>query len=164
MLTGEGVWETVSNHPKFMEEEEPFKIGVRSFIESLPDILAEMLSTNATRLSVAHSRLLVLRAYCDRDVVKDIIAAIPDGLLSLSARNKRRVLEGARLKGILELNQQYLEDYVTNHTGPTYDSSYMLGHQIALKGTARDLYVDGQLTIGGILEHQPLLLLTHIFQ
>jgi hypothetical protein len=156
MLTSESIWAKLMNDPGIATQPESVREVMRSFVAALPGLCAEMMEMPANLQNIIEVKLRYLRHRTTNDYFAKIVDALPNDSLRFFTRDEftgmfDELVEQSFL--LFEFIASDVNAYLSE-LGVS-ESTVMMSPVIGLSGEARQRYVEGELTIGTLLELQP---------
>jgi hypothetical protein len=156
--TKESIWKKLSEHPEFLENPEEVRNVMRPYIEAMPEVMDELLDLPVNLQNLVQAKILFLRHCLDNGCIEKTMAAMPADMLAFV---NAEMLEGLFTE-LLQSLDEVLGELVLNTPAfleriQASEEQIILG-KFGLNEEATALYKAGQLTIGKILEIDPMAL------
>lgn len=159
VLTSSDVWAKVMEDPEIAQQPESVRDALRPYIEALPTVLADQLDQPADLANVMKAKIAFLRYCVDNGFIRAMVEAIPDEALGFMSRGSLPDMLQSQMSGLIDAAEELTGDVksLLDAQGVT-EKQVMLSDDIGLNEEARSLYEVGSLTIGELLQVQPMVI------
>lgn len=159
MLTSDVIWAGMMTEPDLAAEPEAIQEVMRSFVDHLPVLLADLLDKPANFQNIIKAKLRFLRYCSENDFIAKYADAMPDDALGFLSRDEFKDMFTGLFADLVEMMEPIAisaADFLKEQGIP--EETLMLGDNVGLAGEARNLHMSGNLTIGKLLELQPAII------
>lgn len=156
MTVAQSIWDKVQSERKFQMQPPAVREATRPFIEAMPNILAEMLEKPVNLENLLQAKIKVLRYCLEHGFIGIMVDAMPDDIFLFGKDSAKSMMEAtlSRLIDTLEPIVTAVPEFLKAQ-GLT-EEQIMLSPEAKLNEEMQALYKSGQLTIGRLLEEQPM--------
>ncbi len=163
MTVVSGIWELVREEPEFRAYGPSVQEAARPYVEEIGTVLADHLAKPVNLATIMSAKLAYLKYLSGTNYMKDVAAATPDEELSWLTREEMVSMFNDAMPELLQAMEEF--------TKPAYwkkllkqmrvtEAQVMADEKIGLRGEAYSMYKQGKLTIGKLLELQPIVLVS----
>ena len=153
------VWEAFERDPASVSYPGPLREAVKPTVLKLPEILSEQLETPVTFESLMGAKVVFIKYCLDNGVIKELVEVIPNDLLGSFSRSGilDSMLENlsASLDTFTDIAKdvpKFLEDNGISEQDVLFSPDFGLGEEVKKE------YLEGHLTIGRLIEIQPMVI------
>ncbi len=163
MTVVSGIWEQVREEPEFRAYGPSALEATRPYVEEIGTVLADHLDKTVTLATLMSAKHAYLKYLFGTNYIKDLAAAMSDEELGWLSREEMVEMFNDTMPELLESMEEL--------TKPAYwkkqlklagvtEARVMADEKIGLRGEAYSLYKQGKLTMGKLLELQPIVLVS----
>lgn len=153
------IWDEVNKDHEFLKLPEPVREAMRPFVEALPTVLSDFWEKPATLDDVLAAKMAYTKYLLDNGFIKATADATPQEFLGgYSVAELFEMGEGF-IREAYEAMEEMMKDLSAylESLGVTRDL-VMLGPNVGLNPEARRLYEANELTVGKLVELQPMVM------
>lgn len=157
-VTAQEVWNQINKDAEFRQQPAQVREAMRPYIEALPTVLANLLDKPATLSNTMQAKVDFLRYCVNNGYIKVVVTATPEEALGWYDREELVEMFDGMIGQLIDMAEELTGDAALLKGLGVTEDQVMLGPNVGLNAKAQALYKSKKLTIGKLLQIQPMLI------